>query len=538
MLLVLTALAYLPALQAGFIWDDDAYVTENVTLRSLEGLRSIWLEPEALPQYYPLVHTSFWLEHALWGLAPAGYHGVNVLLHALASILAWRVLARLRVPGAWFAAALFALHPVHVESVAWVTERKNVLSGCFYLAAALAYFRFEAPRVQDEARPRSLAGYAAALLLYLAALLSKSVTASLPAALLLVLWWRRGRPTLRTLLPLLPLFAVGAALGLYTAWLEQTHVGARGAEWSLTLVERFLVSSRALCFYLGKLVWPTQLSFIYPRWQIDGADAAQYLYPLLVLALAGLAWAARTRFGWGPLVALLYFAGTLFPALGFLDVYPHRFSYVADHFQYLASLGAIALAAAGMAGLAQRLPQRAASAGAVLLLLLLGGATWQQSHVYRDSETLWRDTLIHNSDSYLGHSHLGNLLMRRGESRLALAHYREALRVKPEDPVSLNNIAWFLATTPDDGLRDGREALALAERAARLVSFGNPVLLDTLAAAYAEQGRYRQAVATARQALQLALEMQDEELAGEIRGRISSYRARRPHRVVPADTAS
>ncbi|MBW2272161.1 MAG: tetratricopeptide repeat protein [Deltaproteobacteria bacterium] len=532
-LLAITILAYLPVLQAGFIWDDDAYVTENVTLRSLEGLRSIWLEPAALPQYYPVVHTSFWVEYALWELAPAGYHLVNVLLHALASILAWRVLARLAIPGAWLAAAIFALHPVHVESVAWITERKNVLSACFYLAAALAYFRYEPPRRKAAEAARPIAWYAAALFLYLAALLSKSVTASLPAALLLLLWWKRERFEWRSVLPLLPFFAVGAALGLHTAWLEQAHVGAQGAEWSLSVVERFLVSSRALCFYLGKLAWPWNLSFIYPRWRIDDAEAVQYLFPLLAFALLGLAWLGRRRFGWGPLVALLYFAGSLFPALGFINVYPHRFSYVADHFQYLASLGPIAAVAAGGVLLAQRLPRRVSLAGAGLLLALLGASVWQQSLVYRDPETLWRDTLIHNPDSYLAHSHLGNILLRRGESRQALDHYREALRVKPDDPASLNNMAWFLATTRDETLRDGPEALALAERAARGVSYGNPVLLDTLAASQAEVGRFEQALETARQALQLALDLGDRELAREIRARTRSYRARRPHRADP-----
>jgi tetratricopeptide (TPR) repeat protein len=219
--------------------------------------------------------------------------------------------------------------------------------------------------------------------------------------------------------------------------------------------------------------------------------------------------------------------------LGFLDVYPQRFSYVADHFQYLASLGPIAAAAAGCSELAQRLPRPATRLAALLLLALLGALSWQQSLVYRESETLWRDTLIQNPDSYLAHSHLGNILMRRGESIPALAHYREALRVKPDDPVSLNNLAWFLATAPEDTLRDGSEAVELAERAARLVSYGNPVLLDTLAASYAEVGRFGDAVVAARQALRLALELQDRKRAREIRGRLRGYRRHHPHRASP-----
>src|SRR5688572_14772657 len=141
-LLAMTLIAYAPAFRAGFIWDDPDYVTNNATLRSLDGLRQIWFVPQATPQYYPLVHTSFWIEYQLSGLNPTGYHAVNVLLHAVAAILLWRVLTMLEVPGAWLAAGMFAVHPIHVESVAWVTERKNVLSGVFYLASALMYLRF------------------------------------------------------------------------------------------------------------------------------------------------------------------------------------------------------------------------------------------------------------------------------------------------------------------------------------------------------------------------------------------------------------
>jgi len=240
-------LAYEPALRAGFIWDDDVYVTDNANLVEPGGLRRIWLEPRTSPQYYPVVHTSFWIEQRLWGSAPFGYHLVNVLLHFAAALLVWRLLERLGVPGAALAAAVFALHPVHVESVAWVTERKNVLSGVLYLAAFLAYLRF------DAGGPGRWRAYALASGLFLGALGSKTVTASLPAAVAVVLWWRDGRLEPRRLAPLLPLLALGAAAGLATAWLEAAHVGASGEEWSLSPVGRCLVAARALWFYLGKL---------------------------------------------------------------------------------------------------------------------------------------------------------------------------------------------------------------------------------------------------------------------------------------------
>ncbi|MEJ2431379.1 MAG: hypothetical protein P8075_21060 [Deltaproteobacteria bacterium] len=317
LLLFLTLLAYVPAMQGGFIWDDDSYVTENQTLRSLEGLEKIWVQPNSTPQYYPLVFSSFWLEYKLWGLNPTGYHLVNILLHALSALLLYRLLVYLNVPGAWLAAAVFALHPVHVESVAWVAERKNVLSGFFYFSSAFCLFRFF-----------GLAGEGAS---------------TLPAAMLLVLWWKRGSVKGRELAALAPFFALGLAMGLATAWLEKHHVGAMGSQWDLSLVESFLVAGHALWFYLGKLVWPRELIFNYPRWQVDASIWWQYLYPAGVVLVVVILWLYRKRLGRGPLVGVLFFCGTLFPALGFLDVYPFRYSYVADHFQYLASVGLIVL---------------------------------------------------------------------------------------------------------------------------------------------------------------------------------------------------
>ena len=315
LLVGLTAGAYIPAMSGGFIWDDDDYVQDNLTLRSLEGLGQIWFQPGATRQYYPLVHTTYWLEYRLWGLDPTGYHVVNVILHALSAVLVWRLLIRLKVSGAWAAAALFALHPVHVESVAWITERKNALSGAFYLGAAWAYLRYE------EAHSPRL--YWAALFLFAAALLSKTVTCTLPAALLLVLWWKGQTPMRRTAVALVPFFALGAAMSGMTVWMEKHSVGAWGPEWDLSLVERGLIAGRALWFYAAKLLVPLNLTFIYPRWAIDATAVWQYLYPIGALGVGALLWAFRERLGRGPLTGVLFFAGTLTPALGFFQLLPH-----------------------------------------------------------------------------------------------------------------------------------------------------------------------------------------------------------------------
>ncbi|MEE9296435.1 MAG: O-GlcNAc transferase, partial [Phycisphaerae bacterium] len=414
--------AYIPALLGGFVWDDNAYVTENRTLESLSGLWRIWFEFGATPQYYPLVHTTFWIERHLWGLHPFGYHTVNVLLHAFNAVLVFAVLRRLNVRGAWVAAMIFALHPVHVESVAWITERKNVLSGAFYLSAMLAYLRYvELDHAAGEASRRRRC-YVAALVLFVCALLSKTVTASLPAAILLILWWKRGRLRGRDLQPLIPMFIAGAILGLVTVWMELYNLrgtgrGAQGPEWDLSWVERCLVAGRAFWFYVGKLVWPTGLTFVYPRWPIDAGVWWQYLYPLAAVVVVGLLWSRRGRIGRAPVAATLFFAGTLTPALGFFNVYPFRYSFVADHFLYLGSLGLIVLFAAAVTALVERMTEHLRSARhglAAALFTILAVMVWNESHKYEDLEALWLDTLAKNPECWMAHNNLGNVYAREG----------------------------------------------------------------------------------------------------------------------------
>ncbi len=447
LLVVMVCAAYGPALRAQWVWDDDAHVTANPTLRAVGGLYRIWFDLGALPQYYPLVHTTFWIEYRLWGPRPPGFHLVNILIHAASAVLLWRLLRRLSVPGAWLAAAIFALHPVQVESVAWVTERKNVLSGLFYLASLHAFLGFfklsDAGRSGERGSRTGLYGIGFAL--FLAAMLSKTVCASLPVVVGLLIWWKRGRVTRPELLALAPVAAVGATLGLLTAWLEKHHVGAEGAEWGLTAVERSLVAGRALWFYAAKLLWPVDLTFVYPRWQVDPGAFRQYLYPAAAVGAVAVLWALRHRIGRGPVTAVACFVIVLFPALGFFDVYPMRYSYVADHFQYHASVALIAAAAAaGVAALA-RWPAAGRVAAAVLLGTL-ATLTWSQSRVYRDAETLWRDTLAKNPRAWMAHNNLGEILVWRGEVEEGIAHYVETLRLKPDHAKARSNLGAALAS--------------------------------------------------------------------------------------------
>ncbi len=455
-ILLATFLAYIPAIRGGFVWDDDDYVLENQTLRTADGLRQIWFDIHATPQYYPLVHTTFWIEYHLWGVNPVGYHVVNVLLHATSAMLLWTILGRLRVPGAWFAAALFAIHPVHVESVAWITERKNVLSGVFYLLATLACVRFFGLDAANTAGVRQWKTYVLAMLLFVCALLSKTVTCSLPVAILILLWWRRERLHQHDVRPLLPMFLIGAALGLTTAWLEKHHVGAEGKEWAFSLLDRCLLAGRALCFYLWKLLYPTDLTFIYPRWHIDSAVWWQYLYSTAVLGTFTVLWLLRRRIGKGPFAAMAFFAVTLVPALGFIDVYPMRFSFVADHFQYLASIGPIALLAAALWRLLGDLKPACSTETSIAsrrnlvwvgkstvvtaTLAILGALTWQQGFMYKDLETLWRTTIARNPSAWLAHGNLSRVLLDRGDFAEADFYCHEAFRLKPNEPNALNNL--------------------------------------------------------------------------------------------------
>ena len=432
LLLAATLLAYSPAWNGTPIWDDDKHLTSHA-LQPPAGLYRIWMQPGTTPQYYPVTYSVFWIEHRLWGDAPLGYHLLNILLHAISALILLRILRHLEVPGAPLAAALFALHPVQVESVAWISELKNTLSGLFYLGSALCYLRFRF----SERR----AAYILSLVLFSLALLSKAVVATLPAALLVVLWWKRGRLSWRQdVAPLIPFFTFGAALGIFSAWMERTSVGAHGAEFHFSFLERTLIAGRAIWFYLGKLVWPYPLIFNYPRWQIDRDVWWQYLFPLAALGVLAAFWWRRKRQP-ALLAALLLFAGTLSPALGYLNVYPFRYSFVADHFQYLACIAPLTLAAAGLTVAINRIP----AASGFLLALILAGVSWQQAHMYSNISMLWRTTIERNPGSWMAHTNLGAELDDQGRSDEAMEEYKAALRINPRETMARNNLGMSFA---------------------------------------------------------------------------------------------
>jgi len=463
-IVLLAIFAFQPAADNKYIWDDYDYVYKNPLLDAPDGLERIWFglsqesgppgewwriwfgggdedDPVAVscetPQYYPLVFTTFRLEHSFWGVDPAGYHWTNILLHAANAVLLFLILRKLGlgIGVAWLVAALFAVHPVEVESVAWVSERKNVVSGFFYLAALLAWLRFS--DLLHASKPGRWWFYLLCILLFICALLSKSVTATFPAAAGLAEWLRRRPINVRLIALLVPFLVIGYLSGIFTAHLEKYHVGAGGVEWGFTIVERCLIASRALCFYAWKLAAPLNLSFIYERWVIDAAAVWQYIFPLIVVAAAGAAFLLQKRVGRLPFFAICFFAVTLFPALGFVDFYPQVFSFVADHFQYLASIGVLILLASAVGWILSRIGSRkkrqqtAVMCGIVILGTLVF-LTRDQCLIYENQETLWLDTIEKNENDFLAHNNLGYYLIGKRRWAEAEQHFRAAITNNPD----------------------------------------------------------------------------------------------------------
>ena len=489
LIVLLVFLAYLPALRGGFIWDDDEYVTNNPLLTAPDGLRRIWFSTDSPSQYFPLTYTVFRLERSLWGLNPAGYHGVNILLHAINALLIWRLLKRLSVPGAWLAAAIFALHPVQVESVAWITELKSVLSLFFILLTLFCWIEFV-----GEGSKRLW--YGLALGFYALALFSKTTACTLPAALLLILWLKAKPIGWRRLAQVVPFLAMGLGMGLVTVWWERFHQGTQGKLFSMGWLERILVASHALWFYAGKLFWPVNLTFSYPHWTINAANPLAYGWLVVGIGLCAAIYFTRRFVGRSVAMATLFYVATLSPLLGFVMLYTFRYTFVADHYQYVASLGLIALAAAGIT-IAFKTKPFLKLAGGGALLLTLGILTWRQAGIYRDPETLWRDTLAKNPDCWMAYNNLGLLLEKQGHIEEAMENYRKSIQINPNNAEALNDLGIALA---DNGRFD--EAIENYHKAIQI----DPNLsaaLNNLGLALAAKGQFDEAIENYHKAIQI-----------------------------------
>ena len=671
-LVTATFIAYYPAWHGGYFWDEYCvpHDPKDMGHYTLHGLYNIWFHQTR--QYYPLTYTMLWGEYHIWGLNTTGFHLMNIFLHSLNGILVWIVLRRLKVPGAWLAGAVFALHPVNVESAAWIAERKNTLSCFLYLCAIMTAFKFwlpeetAAPGSTPVERLKDWKFFWLTFVLYLFAMLAKTTTIPLPAVILLLVWWKRGKIIKADVYPLLLFFAAAMAMGLITHHYEQ-RLGAEGKEFQISLVDRCLVAGRNFWFYLEKIFWPHPLIFVYPRWKIAPSPMLAWLSLLAFIPVLAVLWLARHSWGRTVFVALAYFAGLLFFVLGFFNVFYFTYSFAADHFQYLAMIGPLALTCAGIALIFRRLGNVQfvlAPPLAACLFAVLGVLTWIQCHNYADAQALWTSVVAKNPNVFQAHTNLGDLLLAEGKVDAAIEQYemsvalnpdaenydqlgnvylqtgnvkkafdafKKAIKVEPDNGLAYTdmgnlylqtrqadaaiecfqkalridsdipvawydlgntyiqkgqldlainawqkavtiepdyapahgnlgnallmkgriaeaiqhwrsalaiepnlsaqvNLAWVLATCPQESLRDGTDAVGLAEQANQMTGGQNPVVLRTLAAAYAENGQFSFAVATAQQALQTAALQGNKELAATVQQQLKFYQNNQPFR--------
>jgi tetratricopeptide (TPR) repeat protein len=455
-------LVYLPALRAGFVWDDEQLITSNPLLRTFSGLVEIWSGGRTA-DYFPITNTLFWIEHHLFGDNATGYHALNILLQAADAVLVWLVLRRLKVPGGWFAGLIFGIHPVHVESVAWISELKNVLAIFFMLLSILCFLEI------DEKR-RSRTAYILSLIFFALALLSKTQVVFVPVALLLCLWWRdRDSATLRRdAIRMWPFFVMAAVFSLITIWFQNRGIGEEEIVIG-SLARRLANAGTAMWWYAGKVFLPTRLMAIYPRWRFDSPELREWLPLIALVLLAGGLWLFRNRGTRGAFFAVGYFVVALLPVVGLVRMaYLRSGTLVADHLQYFADVSLIAFVCAGVATFANR-GRREFKTAVVLISILsigvLGAFAWQRVQVFHDEESLWRDNLAKNPDAWQAHARLGQYFFRYEKYSDAIEHLQRTVELKPELPEHHNllGLGYCRAERFEEGIAEYREALRLKE---------------------------------------------------------------------------
>ena len=497
-LLLTVILVYSPVWWAGYVWDDDVLLTANPAMAGARGLKEIWTTGAA--DICPLVLTTFWLEHAVWGLAALPYHLVNVLFHGSCAVVLWRVLRRLQIPGAWLGAALWALHPVQVESVAWIAEMKNTESGLFFLLAILFFVKeLEA----GKSREPSNGGWNQALMLLFSALAmaSKSSTVILPLVLGLCAWWVEGRWSWRHLVRLAPVFLMSIAAGALSIGVQGSDLAASAdPQWARSWPERLATAGDAVWFYLGKLLWPHPLMAVYPRWQVDARAWVSYLPLLAVIMGLLILWGRRGSWARPWFFAAGYFLAALLPVLGLVDNTILHYSLVFDHFQYLASMGPLALVGAGLfraAQMARLAGSGLPSIGGAVVLSILGLLSWHRAWAYTSEETLWTNTLARNPACWVGHTNLGMALLQKGQLAEARVHFQQALEINPRDAEAHNNLGVIF-------YQRGELSQAIDEyQKSLLISPGYANARDNLGIAFAQNGQLDQAIEQFRKAVLL-----------------------------------
>ena len=464
-------LPYLPALRGGFVWDDEPLITSNLLLRTSSGLGEIWAGSRTA-DYFPLTNTVFWIEHHLFGNNATGYHALNILLQAANALLLWRILLRLKIPGAFLAGLIFAIHPLHAESVAWISELKNVLSMFFFLISALFFFEIEDQRFLN----RTVA-YSASLVAFLLALLSKTQVVFLPVALLLCAWWRnspvepkrQGKGNSlrlqRAIVRTVPFFLIAIVFGLITIWFQNRGIG----EEEIILgpfTRRLTNAGMAIWWYAKQVFAPVQLMAVYPQWRFDTPALVEWLPLFAIIGGLLLLWRRHSR---GLLLAFAYFIIALLPVIGIVRMsYARSGALVADHLQYFADISLIALFSAGVARLWSngRHEIRIVTATVILVLLgLMGSYTWARAGVYRDEQTLWQDNFSKNPNTWQGHNRVGQLLFKQEKFAEAAPHFERAVQLKPElaDNYNLLGLVYCRLQRFEEGIAQYRKGLQLNE---------------------------------------------------------------------------
>lgn len=638
-IVLLTFAVYLPVIPGSFVMDDERLISyNNILVNGEVTLRSLWFYTD-----FTLTTFAWWAEHLLFGKNPAGYHVVNIVLQSISALLLWRLLARLKVPGAWLAAALFAVHPVGVNSVARIAELKNTLCLPFFLLSFIAYLHYEAeslyptePAANDRRASVGALWFTLSLVAFLLAVMARSTAVMLPVVLLLCAAWQRGRIVWKDVLHTAPFFALSLAIGLMSIWVQTNQALATGplSLQPASFPERVANAGYVFWFYLGKALFPFKLNLEYPRWNIDPGTIAAYLPNLFACALFIVCLFFRRGWGRHALFALGCFVVMLFPALGFFDAQFETLWRVSDHLQYLALPAIVALAVSALAVFLNKTVFRLM---AIVLLVIFSILCFKRANAFSTQENLMLDTIAKNPHAWGAYNDQGVILAEKGDYRdalndfalsakynpnnaeahmnlgyafvlernypaaetnylaaikvnpreaqahkmyarllelqgrnaEALYHWQIAASLKPEvdtcmdmatldyaagnwhrvatdlrqalalnpapsDKVTaLNNLAWLLATCPDDSVRNGNEAIQYAEEACRLTSFRQPGLISTLAAAYAEAGRFPDAIATAENAMSVAKETGDAPCANSCQRMLLLYRAGKPYHERP-----
>ncbi len=441
-------------------------VVGSKLVKASDGLWRMWFTTDAL-DYWPVTNSSLWLEWRLWGSNPTGYHATNILLHACSALMIWNILRRLSIRGAWVAAMLFALHPVNVQSVAWVAQRKNTLSLLLFLVSIAMFLRAESDvRSRGASALRTRGGlkpsaYAMSLIAFLLAMLSKGSVAVLPALLLVLGWWIRDRVTARDVARVAPFFVIAIALTFVNVWFQRRMAGG---ERDVTFLERMLGAGGVIWFYLGRVIAPVRQAFIYPQWHVSSTDPFWWIpAPAALATTLVLFWQRHRPACRAVLFAWLWFCIALVPVMGFTDVYFMTYSLVADHYEYIAMIAAVALASAALANVEPHgAPVTLRNALAVVVIFGFAALTWKQAHLFASGETLYRGSLAINPDAAPLHNNLGAMLLERDANEEALQHLREALRANPNLDQAHNNICNALARLRymDEAIRECRYALS------------------------------------------------------------------------------